>query len=252
MGSTVCRAVLDAPGLELVAAVDPLHAGIDLGQLGVHGTQIQVAPSATALLDAGAQVAVDFTVIDAARENLVWCAEQRRARGRRHHRVQRRRARRLRRAVRALDGQRGDRAELRDRRGLDDALRRDRGAVLRDRARSSSSTTTRRSTRRRARRCSPRNASPPRRRTGATTRRPRWSPTGARGGLVERHPGALGPPARDGRAPGGAARHDRPEPVDPPRHLRPVVVHARRAARGAEGRRTSPGLTIGLDALLGL
>ena len=37
--------------------------------------------------------------------------------------------------------------------------------------------------------------------------------------------------------PGGAARHDRPEPLDPPRHLRPFVVHARRAARGAEGRR---------------
>jgi len=47
MGSTVCLAVLDAPGMELVGAVDPLHAGIDLSQLGVHGAQIQVAPSAT-------------------------------------------------------------------------------------------------------------------------------------------------------------------------------------------------------------
>jgi 4-hydroxy-tetrahydrodipicolinate reductase len=75
MGTTVCRAVLDAPGLELVAAVDPLHAGIDLSQLGVHGTQLQVAASAAALLDAAAEVAVDFTVIDAARENLAWCAE---------------------------------------------------------------------------------------------------------------------------------------------------------------------------------
>jgi 4-hydroxy-tetrahydrodipicolinate reductase len=75
MGSTVCRAVLDAPGMELVGAVDPLHAGIDLSQLGVHGAQIQVAASAAALLDAGAQVAVDFTVLDAARENLAWCAE---------------------------------------------------------------------------------------------------------------------------------------------------------------------------------
>jgi 4-hydroxy-tetrahydrodipicolinate reductase len=75
MGSTVCRAVLDAPGLELVGAVDPLHAGIDLTQLGVHGTQIQVSPSAAALVDAGAQVAVDFTVLDAARQNLAWCAE---------------------------------------------------------------------------------------------------------------------------------------------------------------------------------
>lgn len=75
MGSTVCQAVLDAPGLELVAAVDPMHAGIDLDQLGVHGTKVQVASKATALRDAGAQVAVDFTVVDAARENLAWCAD---------------------------------------------------------------------------------------------------------------------------------------------------------------------------------
>jgi 4-hydroxy-tetrahydrodipicolinate reductase len=34
-----------------------------------------VAAKATALLEAEAQVAVDFTVIDAARENLAWCAE---------------------------------------------------------------------------------------------------------------------------------------------------------------------------------
>jgi 4-hydroxy-tetrahydrodipicolinate reductase len=75
MGSTVCRAVIDAPGMELVAAVDPLHAGIDLGQLGVHGTNVHISAKAAALRDAGAQVAVDFTVLDAARENLAWCAE---------------------------------------------------------------------------------------------------------------------------------------------------------------------------------
>jgi 4-hydroxy-tetrahydrodipicolinate reductase len=75
MGSTVCRAVLDAPGLELVGAVDPLHAGIDLTQLGVHSTQVQVSASAAAFVDADVQVAVDFTVIDAARQNLAWCAD---------------------------------------------------------------------------------------------------------------------------------------------------------------------------------
>lgn len=75
MGSTVCRAVHDAPDMELVAAVDPHHAGIDLHQLGVHGTQIQVAAKADALEHAGAEVAVDFTIIDAARENIRWCAE---------------------------------------------------------------------------------------------------------------------------------------------------------------------------------
>lgn len=71
----VCRAVTADPELELVAAVDPYHAGIDLRQLGVEGTGLQVAPKASALTDAGAQVAVDFTVIEAARENLHWCAD---------------------------------------------------------------------------------------------------------------------------------------------------------------------------------
>ena len=74
MGCTVCRAVADAPGMELVAAVDPHHAGIDLDQLGVHGTGLQVASRPTALGEANADVAIDFTVIDAARENLEWCA----------------------------------------------------------------------------------------------------------------------------------------------------------------------------------
>jgi 4-hydroxy-tetrahydrodipicolinate reductase len=74
MGSTVCNAVAGAPGLELVAAVDPLHSGIDLQQLGVPGTGLQVARTASALADVGVDVAVDFTVLDAARENLRWCA----------------------------------------------------------------------------------------------------------------------------------------------------------------------------------
>jgi 4-hydroxy-tetrahydrodipicolinate reductase len=76
MGSTVCTAVHTAPDMELVAAVDPHHAGIDLDQLGVHGTQIQVAGKASAMLDAGVEVAVDFTVLDAARENVQFCASE--------------------------------------------------------------------------------------------------------------------------------------------------------------------------------
>jgi 4-hydroxy-tetrahydrodipicolinate reductase len=76
MGSTVCRAVHEAPDMELVAAVDPHHAGIDLHQLGVYDTQIQVQAKPSALTAADAEVAVDFTVIDAARENLTWCAKQ--------------------------------------------------------------------------------------------------------------------------------------------------------------------------------
>ncbi len=75
MGTMVCRAVLDDPDLELVAAVDPLHADIDLHQLGIPSSGVQVARSADALAEAGAEVAVDFTVIDAARSNVEWCAE---------------------------------------------------------------------------------------------------------------------------------------------------------------------------------
>jgi 4-hydroxy-tetrahydrodipicolinate reductase len=75
MGSTVCRAVASDPKLELVAAVDPFHSGIDLRQLGVPDTGLQVARSSSAIADAGADVAVDFTILDAARENLRWCAQ---------------------------------------------------------------------------------------------------------------------------------------------------------------------------------
>lgn len=74
MGATVCEAVVADPELELVAAIDPFHAGIDLDQLGIHGTGIQVASQITAAADEQADVVVDFTVLDAARENLRWCA----------------------------------------------------------------------------------------------------------------------------------------------------------------------------------
>ena len=75
MGRTVCGAIAAEPTLELVAAVDPYHAGIDLQQLGVPDTGLQVAGAADALVEAGAAVAVDFTVLDAARQNLDWCAD---------------------------------------------------------------------------------------------------------------------------------------------------------------------------------
>ncbi|HYU38877.1 MAG TPA: 4-hydroxy-tetrahydrodipicolinate reductase [Acidimicrobiia bacterium] len=75
MGRTVSQAVVDDPELELVAAVDPQHAGIDLDQIGLHGTGLHIAATPQALADAGAEVAVDFTVLEAARENLEWCAE---------------------------------------------------------------------------------------------------------------------------------------------------------------------------------
>jgi 4-hydroxy-tetrahydrodipicolinate reductase len=76
MGSTVCRAVCDEPGLELVAAVDPHHAGLDLRQVtGVDVPGLQLSAHADALAEAKAQVAVDFTSAGAAMENLRWCAD---------------------------------------------------------------------------------------------------------------------------------------------------------------------------------
>jgi 4-hydroxy-tetrahydrodipicolinate reductase len=75
MGSTVCAAVVADPELELVAAVDPYHEGIELRQIGVDAPGLTIARTADALAATGADVAVDFTVVDAARENLVWCAE---------------------------------------------------------------------------------------------------------------------------------------------------------------------------------
>ncbi|HUR23970.1 MAG TPA: 4-hydroxy-tetrahydrodipicolinate reductase [Acidimicrobiales bacterium] len=75
MGSTVCRAIVADPELQLVAAVDPLHAGIDLrGVTGAELRGLQVSPDLESLARAEAQVAVDFTHIEAARANLAWCA----------------------------------------------------------------------------------------------------------------------------------------------------------------------------------
>jgi len=74
MGTTVCRAVADDSDLELVAAVDPLQAGIDLRQVAGVETGLQVAGSIDALTGAGAEVVVDFTEASAAIENLRWCA----------------------------------------------------------------------------------------------------------------------------------------------------------------------------------
>lgn len=62
MGATVCDAVAADPDTALVARVDP-HGGDGF------------AATVDALRDAGAEVAVDFTVHDAALANLRWCAE---------------------------------------------------------------------------------------------------------------------------------------------------------------------------------
>src|SRR5688572_14818561 len=75
MGRTVCEAVVGDPDLELVAAVDPHHVGIDLSRVADVDSPLQVAAGPEALVDAGAEVVVDFTVADAARGNLAFAAE---------------------------------------------------------------------------------------------------------------------------------------------------------------------------------
>jgi len=75
MGTAVCRAVASDPELELVAAVDPLHSGLDLPQVtGLNAAPIAIGADAKNLSDAGAEVAVDFTHLDASRTNVAWCA----------------------------------------------------------------------------------------------------------------------------------------------------------------------------------
>ena len=69
MGKTVCDAIAATDDCEVVAAVDPYRVGEQ-----IDGTDVVVAAEPSAFLDAGVEVSVDFTVLDAARENLRWCA----------------------------------------------------------------------------------------------------------------------------------------------------------------------------------
>jgi 4-hydroxy-tetrahydrodipicolinate reductase len=69
MGAEVCRAVAGDAALKLVAAVDPSCPGETTA-----AGDVVISASADALLSAGATVAVDFTHLTAARDNLAWCA----------------------------------------------------------------------------------------------------------------------------------------------------------------------------------
>jgi 4-hydroxy-tetrahydrodipicolinate reductase len=76
MGAAVCAAVEEAPDLELVAAVDPAGAGRRLEEVVAgHKGCLEIAATPQAVASSGAEVAVDFTVAAAARDNLRWCAE---------------------------------------------------------------------------------------------------------------------------------------------------------------------------------
>ncbi len=63
MGQEVCRAVAEAADMELVAAVDPGHVGADACGRTILG-------EVNALSDLGAEVVVDFTIAEAVRHNV--------------------------------------------------------------------------------------------------------------------------------------------------------------------------------------
>ena len=75
MGTTVCTAVAGDPDLDLVAAVDPHHAGLDLRPVTGVDVDLRILPAAEALAGSDVDVVVDFTSAAAARENLRWCAQ---------------------------------------------------------------------------------------------------------------------------------------------------------------------------------
>ena len=203
--------------------------------------------------DAGAEVAVDFTVLDAARENLRWCAAEgvHAVVGTTGFTEARARASSPQ-LFDALDGERGDRTQLRDRRGADDAVRRARGAVLRERRdhRAAPRPEGRRAVGHRDAR--PRSAWRRRRRTGATTRPARSCAEGARGGTRRRRSrctrcGCAGSSptrrccsARPARA--SSIRHDS---YDRSSFMPGVLLAVRKVCE-------TPGLTVGLDQLLHL
>jgi 4-hydroxy-tetrahydrodipicolinate reductase len=75
MGQTVCRAVSEDPDLSLVAAVDPRLSTVDLRQvIGAGAEAVQVGAGVDLLERAGVEVAVDFTQAGAALSNMLWCA----------------------------------------------------------------------------------------------------------------------------------------------------------------------------------
>ena len=69
MGREVAHAVIADLDLELVALVDPTHAGSTIEGL-------EVVSSLEALINADTEVAVEFTKGEAAPANIAWCIEQ--------------------------------------------------------------------------------------------------------------------------------------------------------------------------------
>jgi 4-hydroxy-tetrahydrodipicolinate reductase len=69
MGTLACAAIVGDPDLELAAAVGRRGAGQTVAS-------VEVTDDRDAVLAAGAEVVLDLTVLDAARANVPWCGEQ--------------------------------------------------------------------------------------------------------------------------------------------------------------------------------
>ena len=74
---------------------------------------------------------------------------------------------------------------------------------------------------------------------------------GARGADVDGHPGARRTPARPDRPPGGAVRRRGRDPDHPARLVGSGVLHAR-GDRRRPRRGSRPGLTVGIESVLGI
>jgi 4-hydroxy-tetrahydrodipicolinate reductase len=75
MGAEVCRAVHGADDLDLVAAVDPSRAGEAVRDVAGVDLDLTVAAELDAILDADAEVAVEFTGPSSVGANLRWLLE---------------------------------------------------------------------------------------------------------------------------------------------------------------------------------
>ncbi len=75
MGREICRAIIAAPDLELTAVVDPTLVGTDLTDVDGSLRSLTAGAGLEALESSGVEVAVDFTTAEVARRTMAWCAE---------------------------------------------------------------------------------------------------------------------------------------------------------------------------------
>lgn len=75
MGTEVCRSVFAEPDLELVAAIDPGKHGQPLSRIAGIESTVVVEEALESLKSAGAEVAVDFTTPSSVVGNIKWCLE---------------------------------------------------------------------------------------------------------------------------------------------------------------------------------